>query len=175
MGIWYGILFKLIVPLLVMYRPIKTLAFSIIVIGIYYGGEPKSLNAFCWVLFCLAYVVLLAFLIWFPKAASAVEFFLIAYYIGVLGLLYVGGHFSSYLGKFYPLVWAYGYELPAWKTKPGFFHSFSHPRVETSANQASRASSSFPDLTPLYTPTQPLVQPPSLFAHLHGHRLQSIS
>ena len=62
-----------------------------------------------------------------------------------------------------------------WKTKPGSFHSFSHPRVETSANQASRASSSFPDLTPLYTSTQRLLQPPSLSTHLHGRRLQSVS
>ena len=64
--------------------------------------------------------------------------------------------------------------LRGWKTKPDSFYPHPHPRVETSAQQASGPSSSFPDLTPLYSPAQPLVQPPSLFTHPHGRRLWGI-
>ena len=95
-----------------MYRPIKALAFSVVLVGTYSGNYAPSINTLGIVLFFLVYVVLLAMLIWFPKVASAIEFVLIAYYVLFLATLYFGGNFSSYIAKMSSFFWTYVYELP---------------------------------------------------------------
>lgn len=112
MGFWFGIIFKLLVPLVVMFRPIKAFSFSIVLIGTHYGNYAPSLNKFAIVVFFLVYIVLLAMLIWFPKVASAIEFVIIGYYIVFLATLYFGGNFSSYIAKISPFFWTYVFELP---------------------------------------------------------------
>ena len=112
MGNWFGIIFKILLPLIVMYRPIKSFSFSIVTVGLYYGGNITSVNAFGIILFCLLYAVLAALLIWFPRAASVMEFLLIAYYVSFLGLLYLGGFYSSYISKLAIYIQIYSFELP---------------------------------------------------------------
>lgn len=112
MGDWFGIIFKILIPLVALYRPIKSFSFSIVLIGLYYGTDAPSLNTFAIVTFVLVYLILLAMTIWFPKAASVIEFFLIAFYLGFLGLLFVGGFFSSYIAALSPYLWTYIFELP---------------------------------------------------------------
>lgn len=112
LGVWFGIIFKMVLPFLVMYRPIKTFAFSIVVVGTYYMGSSPSLNTFGIVLFYLIYAVLLALLIWFPKVASAVEFVLIGVYFAFIGGLYVLGFYSSFVRSMAPFLHIYIKELP---------------------------------------------------------------
>ena len=113
MGVWFGIIFKLVLPLLVMYMPIKSFAYSIAIIGVYYNSYPPSIVAFGIVVFGLSYIVLLALLIWFPKVASAFEFVLMAIYIAFLATLFFGGNFSSYISHIADMsFWNYASTLP---------------------------------------------------------------
>lgn len=84
MGNWFGIIFKILLPAVIMYRPIKMVGFSLLVFGAMFGGDITSLNNFGLILFALVYVVFVVMLFLFPKAASALEFILIFYYFGCL-------------------------------------------------------------------------------------------
>ena len=66
LGNWFGIIFKIVVPIIAMYRPIKTLSFSIVVFGAYLGGNSDALNTFAIVMFGLLYVILVVLLIFTP-------------------------------------------------------------------------------------------------------------
>ena len=79
-GNWFGIIFKMIIPALVMYRPIKTFIFSFVLIGSMNGGNSYLSTDLGVVGFGIIYGVFALMLIFLPKAASAVEFFLIAWY-----------------------------------------------------------------------------------------------
>ena len=84
MGNWFGIIFKILLPAVIMYRPIKMVGFSLLVFGSILGGDVSSLNNFGIILFVIIYIVFGIMLILFPKAASALEFILILYYFGCL-------------------------------------------------------------------------------------------
>ncbi len=112
MGNWFGIIFKIVLPFIVMYRPIKTLSFSIVVFGAYYGGNADFLNTIALALFGLLYVILVALLICAPKVASAVEFLLIAYYFAFLGFVYFAGFYSSFFEGMNHYLLIYIRELP---------------------------------------------------------------
>ena len=84
MGNWFGIIFKILLPAVIMYRPIKMVGFSLLVFGAILGGDVSSLNNFGIILFVIFYVVFGIMLILFPKAASALEFILILYYFGCI-------------------------------------------------------------------------------------------
>ena len=96
MGKWFGIIFKIIIPLLVMYRPIKNFAFSFVVFGTYYGTEAQQINKFGMIVFCILYAVFLILLLLFPKAASATVFVLIAYYFAFFVFAYIAGFYSGF-------------------------------------------------------------------------------
>ena len=112
MGNWFGIIFKILLPLVLMYRPLKTLALSIVVFGTYYGGSPASLNSFAIGMFWLMYVVFLVLLIFSPKVASACEFFLIAYYMAFILFIYHAGVTSNAFESLTSYLITYIIELP---------------------------------------------------------------
>ena len=66
LGNWFGIIFKIILPIVAMYRPIKTFALSVVMLGTYYDGNAASMNNLGLVLFGILYVVL------FPTFTSIV-------------------------------------------------------------------------------------------------------
>lgn len=112
LGNWFGIIFKIVVPIIAMYRPIKTLSFSVVVFGAYLGGNSDALNTFAIVMFGLLYVILVVLLICTPKVASAVEFLTIGYYFAFLGFVYVAGFYSSFFSDITHYLPTYIKELP---------------------------------------------------------------
>ena len=95
MGNWFGIIFKLILPAVVMYRPAKFFALSFLVYGTTLGGDFRSLNGFCEILFYAVCGVLLLMLLLFPKAASATEFGLMGLYFINLTVFSVTDYFTN--------------------------------------------------------------------------------
>ena len=99
MGKWFGIIFKIIIPLLVMYRPIKNFAFSFVVFGTYFGSDAQQINKLGFIVFCILYAVFIMLLLLFPKVASATEFVLIGYYFAFLVFAYIAGFYSGYFAS----------------------------------------------------------------------------
>lgn len=90
LGNWFGIIFKIALPLLFMYRPIKTFVFSFVVIGFASGADSYVSSDFGVIAFSIVYAVLALLLFFFPRAASVFEFFLIAWYFAFLIATYAG-------------------------------------------------------------------------------------
>jgi hypothetical protein len=107
MGKWFGIIFKIIIPLLAMYRPIKTLSFSIVVFGIHFWGNPEQMNNFGTVAFIAFYVIFFVLLLLCPKIASAIEFILIAYYFAFFVFAYIAGNNSAYFASVTQILYEY--------------------------------------------------------------------
>ena len=84
MGNWFGIVFKIVLPAVFMYRPIKMVSLSLVVFGSAFGADINILNKFSLIAFVVIYVAFLIMLLLFPKTASATEFVLIFYYFGCL-------------------------------------------------------------------------------------------
>ena len=88
MGNWFGIIFKIILPLFAMYRPIKTFTLSFAVFGALLGGDSQMLSDIGVIAFFVLYGIFAVLLIFLPKVASATEFFLIFFYLGFWALVY---------------------------------------------------------------------------------------
>lgn len=91
MGNWFGIVFKLILPFFVMYRPIKTFVFSLVLLVTGIGGNSFSSNDMGVFVFIIVYAVFVLLLFLLPKVASATEFVLIGWYFVFLIFLAVSG------------------------------------------------------------------------------------
>lgn len=112
MGNWFGIIFKIILPAIIMYRPIKMLSLSILVFGTVFGGEADSLNTFALMVFIFLYVIFAIMLFLFPKAASAIEFFLIFYYFASLGVFWFVDFFREGFDVMPEVVLSYARAIP---------------------------------------------------------------
>lgn len=112
MGKWFGIVFKILIPLLVMYRPIKSFAFSFVILGTYFGSEAQQINLFGTIGFCVFYIVFFVMLLFFPKVASATEFVLIAYYFAFLAFVYIAGYYSDFFAGMKPILYIYTRAVP---------------------------------------------------------------
>lgn len=97
MGNWFGIIFKMILPAILMYRPIKMFAFSVLVFGVTLGGNSYSFNDLGVVLFYIVYAILVLMLLLFPQVASAMEFALMGYYFLSLTVFSTVGYFADRL------------------------------------------------------------------------------
>lgn len=80
MGNWFGVVFKLILPFFVMYRPIKTFVFSIVLLVTAGGGNLFSSSDMGVFIFVIVYAVFVLLLFLLPKVASATEFVIITWY-----------------------------------------------------------------------------------------------
>lgn len=112
MGAWFGIIFKLVIPALVIYRPIKTFALSVTMFGMEIYGPSQSVSNLGIVIFYLIYAILIIMLILFPKIASAMEFVLIFYYFAFLGALYFIDYFSTTFAQTDQIFHTYIREIP---------------------------------------------------------------
>lgn len=81
MGSWFGVIFKIIIPVLVMFLPTKLAVYSIYIFGVTLGGEYYSLSGFCEVAFYLVYAFFILMAILFPRVATVMEFIIIPYYL----------------------------------------------------------------------------------------------
>lgn len=95
LGNWFGIIFKIILPLFAMYRPIKTFTLSFVVFGSLLGGDSQKLNDAGVIAFFVLYGVFALTLIFLPKVASATEFFLIFFYVGFWALVYFSAPYNT--------------------------------------------------------------------------------
>ena len=99
LGNWFGIIFKIILPLFVMYRPIKTFTLSFAVFGSLLGGDSQKISDIGVIAFFVLYAAITMLLIFLPKVASATEFFLIFFYFGFWAFVYFAApyniHFSG--------------------------------------------------------------------------------
>lgn len=80
MGNWFGVVFKLILPFFVMYRPIKTFVFSFVLLVTAGGGNTFSSSDMGVFIFVIVYAVFVLLLFLLPKVASATEFVIITWY-----------------------------------------------------------------------------------------------
>lgn len=97
MGNWFGIIFKILIPIVIMYRPLKLTAFTIFVGGTYFGGDYSTFDGLGQIAFYAMYVIFILLCFLFPKAASAFEFVIIPYYFITLIVFNV----SDYLNLVY--------------------------------------------------------------------------
>lgn len=112
MGNWFGIIFKLVLPFLVMYRPIKTFIFSFVLIEASYSGSAYFTSEFGLFLFIFVYVVFTLLLFLLPKVASATEFVFITWYFVFL-IVIAGSNFSGESAEnFKHILSTYSQELP---------------------------------------------------------------
>lgn len=112
MGNWFGIIFKIIIPLAVMYRPIKAFSFSLVLIGTFCGGDSQDLSDLGVIVFGVLYGIFILMLIFFPKLASATEFFLIFCYFAFLATVYIAGFYSDFFAGMSQILHTYARELP---------------------------------------------------------------
>ena len=80
MGSWFGIVFKIIIPIFVMYRPIKLTAFTIFIYGTTLGGDFYTFDGLGEVIYYSLYGIFILLVFLFPKVASGFEFVVIPYY-----------------------------------------------------------------------------------------------
>ena len=112
MGNWYGIVFKLIIPFFVMYRPIKAFIFSFVLMVTAGGGNIFSSSDMGLFMFIILYAVFVLLLFLLPKVASAIEFVFITWYfvfLIVFAILNFGGGSSA---NIWHILSTYSRELP---------------------------------------------------------------
>lgn len=80
MGNWFGIIFKIILPIIIMYRPIRLAAYTVYVYGTTLGGDYYTFNGLGEVIYYILYAIFILLVFLFPKAASGFEFVVIPYY-----------------------------------------------------------------------------------------------
>lgn len=112
MGNWFGIVFKMIIPFFVMYRPLKAFVFSCILLETADGGNFYFFSRFGFLVFVFMYIILMVLLIFFPKVASAVEFVLIIWYFAFLIYLGVSDFSVDSAKNAEHLIITYSQELP---------------------------------------------------------------
>ncbi|MBR3988558.1 MAG: hypothetical protein IKK10_04565 [Clostridia bacterium] len=112
MGSWFGIIFKIILPGIVMYRPVKMFAFAVMVFGTTLGGDITSFDKLGIVIFYMLYAILVLMLFLFPKVASAMEFCLMAFYFVCLIVFNFIDFFSNNFVGLSDIVRSYSYALP---------------------------------------------------------------
>lgn len=94
MGNWFGIIFKILLPAVIMYRPIRLTSFTIYVYGALLTGNTVAFNDIGKISVYAFYILLLCLLIFLPKAASVFEFIMVPYYIVNLIVLSTVEYFS---------------------------------------------------------------------------------
>ncbi|MBQ8795707.1 MAG: hypothetical protein IJZ54_04725 [Clostridia bacterium] len=97
MGNWFGIIFKIIIPVFIMFRPLKLTAFTIFMGGTMLGGDYTTFDGLGQIAFYVMYIIFILLCFLFPKVASAFEFVIIPYYFVSLIVLNV----SDYLNLVY--------------------------------------------------------------------------
>ena len=112
LGNWFGIIFKIILPLFVMYRPIKTFTLSFATFGALLGGDSHKLSDIGVIAFFVLYGVVVLLLIFLPKVASATEFFLILFYFGFWALVYFAAPYNIHFAGMSELIRTYLTALP---------------------------------------------------------------
>lgn len=112
MGNWFGIIFKMIIPFAVMYRPIKTFTFFIVLAGTFCGGDSHALSDMGVIVFGILYGVFALLLIFLPKVASVTEFVLIGFYFAFLAISYIAGFYSDFFAAMSQLLHTYAKALP---------------------------------------------------------------
>lgn len=81
MGSWFGVVFKILLPAIIMYRPIRLTAFTIYIYGALLSGNTNAFNDFGKIAIYVLYLVLGLMLIFAPEAASVFEFVMVPYYL----------------------------------------------------------------------------------------------
>lgn len=112
MGNWFGVVFKIIIPFFVMYRPIKTFVFSFVLMATAVGGNPFSSNDMGVIVFIIVYTVFVLLLFLLPKVASATEFVFIVWYFVFLIVIAVSDFNVEYAESFKHILNTYSIELP---------------------------------------------------------------
>lgn len=112
MGNWFGIVFKILVPFFVMYRPIKSFVFTIVLLMTTYGGSMFSSTNMGLFVFIIVYSVFVLLLFLVPKVASATEFALIIWYVIFLIILDTSGFSSLSAENALHIQQTYSQELP---------------------------------------------------------------
>ena len=112
LGNWFGIIFKIILPLIAMYRPIKTFTLSFAAFGSLLGGDSQNLSDIGVISFFILYGILVLLLIFLPKVASATEFFLIFFYLGFWALVYFAAPYNVHFEGLTELLRTYLMALP---------------------------------------------------------------
>ena len=112
MGNWFGIIFKILLPFVVMYRPIKTFVFLLVVTATAMGGDSQELSRYGILIFCAVYALFTLLLIFFPKIASAAEFFLMFCYFAFFVSVVVMSPHSVVFANLGPVVRTYSKEAP---------------------------------------------------------------
>lgn len=87
MGNWFGIIFKILIPAIIMHRPIRLASFTIYVYGGLITGNVNLFHDLGKMSVYLFYIMLALLLLFSPKAASVFEFVVIPYYFLNLILL----------------------------------------------------------------------------------------
>ena len=109
---WFGVVFKILIPALVMILPIKLTTYSIYIYGVTFGGDYYSLSGFSEVLFYILYALLILAAILFPRVASAMEFVIIPYYVLTLVISSMVSDITMMLTSFEEQLTSYWYALP---------------------------------------------------------------
>ncbi|MBQ2824872.1 MAG: hypothetical protein IJF19_01235 [Clostridia bacterium] len=94
MGNWFGIVFKIILPAIIMYRPIRLTAFTFYVYGALISGNVTAFNDLGKISIYVLYIVLLCMLFLAPKSASVFEFVMVPYYLINLIILSTAEYFE---------------------------------------------------------------------------------
>lgn len=81
MGNWFGVVFKIIIPIALMYFPIRLSVLSVYIYGVAFGGNRTTFDGLCDVMFWLLYLIFVTMAFLIPKVASAMEFVIIPYYM----------------------------------------------------------------------------------------------
>lgn len=112
MGNWFGIVFKMALPLVVMFRPLKTFVFTFVLIGTFAGGNSYLSTDLGVVAFGILYAVFAIIVIFLPKVASVVEFILIGNYFAFLIFLNTAIPQNEMLAELAQVLPAYSRALP---------------------------------------------------------------
>lgn len=111
MGNWFGVIFKILIPLLVMYRPIKAFIFTFVLLGTINGGDSYLSSDLGVIVFGILYAIFTLLLIFLPKVASVTEFVLIGWYFVFLIITYSGAY-SALFPDVTHIMNTYSKELP---------------------------------------------------------------
>ncbi len=112
MGNWFGIIFKMVLPFAVMYRPIKTFTFFLVLVGTFFGGDSHVLSDMGVIAFFVLYGMFALILVFLPKTASVTEFVLIGFYFAFLASAYVAGFYIDFFAAMTQVLHTYARAIP---------------------------------------------------------------
>lgn len=89
MGVWFGIIFKIIIPAILFFYPFKMLMTGGLLLANILGIDTKTFAPQSQTVVIFLYVVFLVMLIFAPKVASAIEFIITPLYFISLYYMYL--------------------------------------------------------------------------------------